>query len=616
MMAAMGDDSRFQVVRPLGGARAGVIAREGSGGSARLVIVERVAAAPEERARLLRRGRALAALEHPKVVRVREAIESGEEAVFVSDFVDGEWLSAVMAHTQRPPVEALLRVCVDVLEGLAALHDLRDERGQPMNFVHGGVSPDSVLVAEDGVGEIARTCTPGTAAKDKYVAPELRRGERATDLRSDVYSAGAILRDVLAAAPSTAKWAEQLTDVAFRATSVDPQNRWPSAAAMATAVRRIAGAKLATAHDVATSLRDAYGSRMKARRAALDMLDEAPPPSSDEDPISLRGSEVIVLDSGSEPSLEQERPGVRSLPVPPPVPMRANVARVALVKKAVRHLDLAEEDDPEPPSSRHPEGGSTQKGITALAPPFPPPASADPPQVEPAPKPRVEPAPKKLPPPDIMVQERLPPPDIQPVAESAPATPHGDHDAYRRKLPTFPTEIVVQQRRSFAVPLMGIAAAMVITFGVGWWLGHSHPPPSEGAQVEATSAPVETESPAPTTPPSAATAAGTPATIASAAPSATASATATTLVAPSAPPTVAQAAVAPPVVTAQPVVTAPAQPATVFAAPQPPRPTATATVAAPTPKPSAVPTATASAEPKPTAAPKPTDSSGYTPNEL
>jgi hypothetical protein len=592
----MGEDSRFQVVRPLGGSRIGVIAREVAGGSARLVIIERIAAPPEERARLLRRGRALAALEHPKVVRVREAIENGEEAVFVSDFVDGEWLSAVVAHSPRPPVEALLRICVDVLEGLAALHDLRDERGQPMNFVHGGVSPDAVLVAEDGVGEIARTCTPGTAAKDKYVAPELRRGERATDLRSDVYSAGAILRDVLAAAPSTAKWAEQLTDVAFRATSVDPQNRWPSAAAMATAVRRIAGAKLATAHDVATSLRDAYGARMQARRAALDTLDEGPPPSSEE-PISIRGSELIVIDSPSQPTLVQDRPGVRTVSVPPPVPSRANIARVALVKKAVSHLDLVEQ----PESERFPTGNTAQKGIHALAPPFPPAPSAEPPPVEPVRKR------KSLPPPDIIPPASLPPPDIQPIAESAPATAPKDDDAYRRKLPTFPTEIVVPQRRSFAVPIMGIAAAMVITFGIGWWLGHSHPPPTEGAQVQ-TSAPVETAPAEPTTPPSASTATPAPSAIASAVPSAAPSATASTPAAPSAPPTVAQQVFATPVVTAQ-----PQPPATVaVAVPQPPRPTPPTIVASSAPKPSAAPAA--SAEPKP--APKPTDTTGYTPNEL
>jgi hypothetical protein len=599
----MGDDSRFQVVRPLSGRSVGVIARDVSVNPPRLVIVERLAEAPEERARLLRRGRALAALEHPKVVRVREALESGGEAVFVSDFVDGEWLSAVVNHSPRPPVEALLRVCVDVLEGLAALHDLRDDRGQPMNFVHGGVSPDCVLVAEDGVGEIARTCTPGTAAKDKYVAPELRRGERATDLRSDVYSAGAILRDVLAAAPSTAKWAEQLTDVAFRATSVDPQNRWPSAAAMATAVRRIAGAKLATAHDVATCVRDAYGSRMRARRTALDMLEDGPPPSSEE-PISIRGSELIVIDSPSQPTLMQERPGVRTLSVPPPVPSRANVARVALVKKAVPQLDTADEE--EAATSRFPTGSTTQKGITALAPPFPPAPSAEPSPVEPAPKPA--PKRKSLPPPDIIPPASLPPPDIQPVAESALASSRRDDDAYRRRLPTFPTQIVVPQRRSFAVPLMGIAAAMVITFGIGWWLGHNHPPPGDGAQQEAPSVPVVTAPPAPTTPPSAATLSPAPPAVASAVPSATAS---TAGAASASPTAVAQEVVA------QPATPAPLAPASVaVAVPQPSRATASSYVPAPTPTPTAAPVVTASAEPKPGPAPKPTDTSGYTPNEL
>jgi hypothetical protein len=403
-----------------------------------------------------------------------------------------------------------------------------------------------------------------------------------------VYSAGAILRDVLAAAPSTAKWAEQLTDVAFRATSVDPQNRWPSAAAMATAVRRIAGAKLATAHDVATSLRDAYGSRMRARRTALDMLEDGPPPSSE--PISIRGSELIVIDSPSQPTLVEERPGVRALALPPPVPARANVARVALVKKAVPQPDV---DDDEAATSRFTVGSTTQRGITALAPPFPPPQSAEPRPV------------------DIVVPTALPPPDIQPIAESALASSPPDDDAYRRKLPTFPTEIEVPRRRSFAVPLMGIAAALVITFGVGWWLGHNHPPPSDGAQVETTSAPVVTAPSAPTTSPSAATETPAPSAVASEATSAIPSAMASTAATPIEPTAVAQQ------VSAQPAAPTPLAPATVAAAaPQPPRPAPSPYVPAPAPKPSAAPVVKASAEPKPTPAPKPTDTSGYTPNEL
>ena len=168
----------------------------------------------------------------------------------------------------------MLRLVIDVLEALGALHELQDERDQPLGFVHGAVGPDTVLVADDGVAEVARACRlPRPGTNERYIPPELRRGEGPAEVRSDVYAAGAILRDVLAAAPGDAAWAEPLTDIAWRACAVDTENRWPSAAAMATAIRRIAGSRLATATTVAEFVRKRFGEKSahdvpRSRRSA------------------------------------------------------------------------------------------------------------------------------------------------------------------------------------------------------------------------------------------------------------------------------------------------------------------------------------------------------------
>lgn len=357
----------------------------------------------------------------------------------------------------------LLRSVLDVLEGLASLHDLRDSQGQPLGFVHGSLSPDSVLVADDGVAEIAHTCSGPPAKPDRFVAPEARRGERPSDVRADVYSVGAILREVLGSAGPEAKWAEALTDIAWRACSVDPENRWPSAAAMATTLRRVGGSKLATADGVAGVLRKQFGSRIRARRAALDMLDEEAPPSSGE-PISVRPSDMMVIEAPSDPTL------VRDLTPPPlskPPVSKAAVARVSLVKKpAAELLDI-----PEPAVERE-----APKGISAIAPPM---GMAEAPPPKPSKKP-------SLPPPDIIVpperpKPSLPPPDILPEP-SATAPVIGGEAAYRARMPTFPIRDE-PPKRSPAVQAMAIAAAMVTTFGVGWWLGSTHPPPGQVTQA-------------------------------------------------------------------------------------------------------------------------------------
>ena len=484
----MGAAERFQIVRPLGADASGFVARDTSVTPPRLVVLERVtrsSLSPEEREAMHLRARAVQGFEHPKVVPVREIIERDGEVLVVSDFVDGEWLSALFALDPRPPVEVLLRSVLDVLEGLASLHDLKDGKGQSLKFVHGAMSPDSVLVADDGVAEIAHICSGPPSKRDRFVAPELRRGEPATEVQADIYSVGAILREVLAAAAAEAKWAESLTDIAWRACSVDPENRWPSAIAMATAYRRIAGSKLASSGAVAAFLREQFGARIRARRAALDMLDtpdDEPPPSSGE-PISLRASDMVIIDPSSTPTLVAQSPRP---------PSKAPVARVALVKKAaVELLDI-----PEPAVERQTEPVK-KRGISSMAAPM---GMVDPPLASTKPS---------LPPPDIVPdvpapakKPSLPPPDILPnfppppsAARSVPPSP----EAYRARMPTFPIKDEMP-RRSSGVQAMAIAAAMVTTFGVGWWLGRNHPPPSEVPQAvcpPVTASPVVTAQPKP-----------------------------------------------------------------------------------------------------------------------
>jgi serine/threonine protein kinase len=575
----MGEAERFEIVRPLGADAAGFVARDTSVLPPRLVVLERAtrtAPTPADRARVVQRCRALLGLEHPKVVPVREVMERNGEVLVVCDFVDGEWLSALMALDPRPPVEVLLRVILDVLEGLAALHDLRDDRGQPLHIVHGALSPDSVLVADDGVAEIARPFGIAPQKPDRFVAPELRRGEAPADVRADVYSAGAMLREILGGASADAKWAEQLTDIAWRACSVDPENRWPSAASMATTLRRIAGSKLASSDDLASFLRRYFGARMNARRAALHLIDEPGPPSSGE-PISVRASEMVVIDPASAPTLIESRP--------PPVPARSNIAKVTLVKKPLELLDIPE------PAVERPMGQVAQRGMSAIA--APPVQIFEPPLAPKAPS---------LPPPDIVVPDVVEPAAPVPprvARASAAPKPEDVSESYRRRMPTFPT-IEPPPKRSSAISAMAVAAAMVSTFGVGWWLGRNYPPPSEAPQAACASL----VSPPVVVPVVVASA--------SAAPIPSASAVAPVAV----PPSTALAVAPTGTVTAPSTVAA--TPPALTAVAVAPRPTAAPTLAVaarPTGQP--VPSATATAAaPKPPPPPRPEGSAGYVPSEL
>jgi hypothetical protein len=454
-----GPPEHLQILEPLGMDQGTFVARDTSKAAA-LVVVERVTAAspaPAARAELLRRGRALRALEHPKVVRVRDVFERDAEVLVVTDYVDGEWLASLMMMQPRPPLGVMLRLVIDVLEGLGALHGLRDERDQPLGFVHGALGPDTVLVAEDGVAEIAGACRlPRPGANERYVAPELRRGKDPPGVRSDVYAAGCILRDVLADAPADVTWAEPLTDIAWRACAVDPENRWPSALAMATTVRRVAGSRLATATVVAEVVRRRFGEKIRGRRAALEMLPHAGRSPSSE-PLSLTSSEMELLDPPSSPTLVQAVPLEalrKSVPPPheeesppPPTPREQALARIVLVKKPafLVEADVEVQDEPEPATKRKPSPAAPRREATVA--------------VAPAPRPRS---------PSVRAAPREDPPEVL--------------EAYRRQMPTFPTFEQPPRRRA-AMQALVVGGAILLTFVLGWWLGRKYAP-AEAARPE------------------------------------------------------------------------------------------------------------------------------------
>ncbi|MET0790308.1 MAG: hypothetical protein ABW061_02190, partial [Polyangiaceae bacterium] len=95
-----------------------------------------------------------------------------------------------------------LRMLLDVLRGLTALHDTFDATGE--NFAHGDVALPQLRVDHDGVCRLvpltARhslnlTAVPAQEALG-HLAPERLLGE-AVDVRSDVFSAGALLWEAL-----------------------------------------------------------------------------------------------------------------------------------------------------------------------------------------------------------------------------------------------------------------------------------------------------------------------------------------------------------------------------------------------------------------------------------
>ena len=372
----------------------------------KVVVLERVsrggAYGDQEVADWVRDARRLATLEHPNVGRVRDVVISGDEVMVVSDYLDGVRWSELAASSpaQRVSLEIALRVLVDVLSGLSAVHNLRDAKREPLKLVHGELTPECVVVGLDGVARIVSSCRPKSATArpgrsgSAYLAPEVLLADESADARADVYSVGVMLWEALssrplfpnaqpsaivtqllsgrvarATVPEGAAWAEPLADVAARALSADPAKRFASAAAFAADLRRIAGPKLSPPVRAAAFIRGAFGDRITARRAELERGEVRAREVSGVDSQSLEDVPVEIDDCVSR-NPTPVPPSTRSTRPPPPVE-EAPQPQVVTMQAS----NAAQPAAPRPPPV--PKARERLPTLTGVAPPAPPATHAE-----------------------------------------------------------------------------------------------------------------------------------------------------------------------------------------------------------------------------------------------
>jgi eukaryotic-like serine/threonine-protein kinase len=170
------------------------------------------ARSPEVVSMLLDEASLLARVEHPNVVRAVEVVRAGDEVYVVLEYVRGETLAGLMGvgRSERSVIEASLAAAIltDVLAGLHAAHDARDDQGSPLGIIHRDVSPQNIIVGADGHARLldfgiakalrrGQLTRPGDVkGKLEYMAPEQLEGHE-VDRRTDVFAAGVVLWEML-----------------------------------------------------------------------------------------------------------------------------------------------------------------------------------------------------------------------------------------------------------------------------------------------------------------------------------------------------------------------------------------------------------------------------------
>ncbi|WP_438020487.1 protein kinase [Sorangium sp. So ce315] len=188
----------------------------GAHGFARTVAIKRLhpqfARDPEFSSMLLDEARLAVRIRHPNVVATLDSVQADGELFLVMEYIAGEALSSLLrevsAQGGRVPQPVVSAIVAGALAGLHAAHEATAEDGAPLQIVHRDVSPQNILVGEDGIARvldfgIARAAVRSQVSrvgqlkgKLSYMAPEQLRGAPLTR-RADIYAASVVLWEAL-----------------------------------------------------------------------------------------------------------------------------------------------------------------------------------------------------------------------------------------------------------------------------------------------------------------------------------------------------------------------------------------------------------------------------------
>ncbi|PJF26848.1 MAG: hypothetical protein CUN53_06295, partial [Phototrophicales bacterium] len=231
-------------------------------------VIEKGLAQPEYRDRFQREARAIAKLQHPRIVHVYQFGETEDVYYMAMVFIDGKDLAHLIrearAQEQLIPLPRAMRIISDMAEALDYAHE--------QGVIHRDVKPSNVMVTPEGRGVLtdfglALSVNEGTIGSTfgtaHYIAPEQAVSSANAVPQSDQYSLGVVAYQLLTgrvpfddpgitnivlkhlnqtpAAPSTVNplLLPGIDDALMRALEKSPEARYPNCRALVTALEEV-----------------------------------------------------------------------------------------------------------------------------------------------------------------------------------------------------------------------------------------------------------------------------------------------------------------------------------------------------------------------------------------
>jgi serine/threonine protein kinase/Tol biopolymer transport system component len=167
--------------------------------------------------RFVREAKAASALNHPNIITIYEIGESEGVNFIATEFIDGETLRSRLEKGKMPMSE-LLSVAVQTADALAAAH--------AAGIVHRDIKPENIMIRRDGyvkvldfglaklteqqdiaaeseaeTRQLVQTVPGMILGTVRYMSPEQTRGLATIDARTDIWSLGVVIFEMLAGRP-------------------------------------------------------------------------------------------------------------------------------------------------------------------------------------------------------------------------------------------------------------------------------------------------------------------------------------------------------------------------------------------------------------------------------